>query len=1338
MTSNNDGQQSFEVRIDTDGMRRDAQDIMAQFDNIGKSAVQAGQTIDESSITTGTSMKTLSEAIERISEGMKEWNFDTASDKMSALTAVMREQENVILQNRDKIQEWKEQAQEAFNSGDMEGFSNLTNQIIEAETEIKSLISETEDYAVALEAVKAATAEGGVGTMEPIRLYDSEADLIEVESLKERIASLNTEIRKIGAEGGDTSALQDELDGATAKLNEMESAAADTAARLGNDLAGRAAEAQQNLHELNQAIEKQQDYISELSDRVDEAKTAWEEISATEDANSNAVLQAKANYDQLNQSLINAQGTLSALQGAQVDAQTQWQSMSAEVESHDSIIVKMLGGYQNYTQILGQLPGPLQSVIGGINGMTGAAKAFIATPLGAIIAAIVLALQALKTWFDSTVEGQLAFAEVSGYVSGILGQLKEIVISVGQAIYKAFTDPKKALSDFWQALKQNVVNRVKAVGQMFGSLGKIISAVFDMDADGIKSGLKNLANDFLQLNTGVENVTDKIGEWADKTHEAAKATAEISRQTKELDIEVSEWGKRNQELEKLKAQAQAKMYDTSASAAQRKQALEDYKAALQEQTDTEKAFAQRRIDLQKRSMDLTSNTIEDENKLRELETQYLAVETRQEQALASLQRRANSINRSGNTAANKADKADANSMAAEMALSNYDKQIIKQQREIGFEMEQARIDGMQEGFEKTLAQNELNYKKLKADNDDKAEKMVADYREKLMAEYTMENPNATQSEKIKYKLKLEAEITTENLPKEVKEMLNQYDEMATQAYNRANKEVLDQMLKDVLTYEQQREKIIKEYAEREELLYDHDERGNRNGLRKGVTQGNVEELQRQQQEALQQVDQQFAAREETYKIWCNQIANLSLEQLNQVLEQAKKNLEELEQSGTADSKQIATARAKVDTAQKAVNKAAAKEDATAPGARTLKQWQNLYEVLNNVEGEFRAMGSAFDGAVGEIISKSGQVAASAMQMVNGIMQLTQFSITATKMAAEGASASIIALEKASVILTIISAAIQLATMVASLFGNSDKKYEKKIEKLQEQIDALQESYDRLGKAVDKAYSKDAAKLIQQQQTMLKQQQALIRQQIVEEQKKKKSDDDRIKEWQKELREIDDRLKELEEDAKNAIFGEDIQSAIENFADAYESMFDDGINKAKASKDIVKSMIKNMIVEAMKMDISAPMEKLRQMMMQFWADGYISQWEQEQLNKYAEGIMGDLEQKYGWADSYFKESTSQNSSKGGFTAMSQDTAEELNGRFTALQMSNETIKMATIDIQADVKGILTRIALVSANMEEVRGIALIAIDYLESISKHTSHLPQMNERLRKIEDYTSRI
>lgn len=319
------------------------------------------------------------------------------------------------------------------------------------------------------------------------------------------------------------------------------------------------------------------------------------------------------------------------------------------------------------------------------------------------------------------------------------------------------------------------------------------------------------------------------------------------------------------------------------------------------------------------------------------------------------------------------------------------------------------------------------------------------------------------------------------------------------------------------------------------------------------------------------------------------------------------------------------------------------------------------------------------------------------------------------------------------------AAIGLVSSLGSAIAKlHDAKHEKKIQELQDQVEVLEQSYEQLDRAIDKAYSGKAKELIEQQNVLLRQKQTLIRQQIAEEEAKKKTDDSKIKEWKKQLQEIEDQIADNKEKAIDAIFGEDIQSAIDRFAEAYESMFDGGTTRARASKDLVKQMIKNMITEAMKADISEPMNRLREMLMGFWSDEKITDWEQNQLNNYVDNILAEQERKWGWADGIFKESTSQSSSKGGFTTMSQDSADELNGRFTALQMAGEAIKTTTADINELLKAAAARSAVTASAVDEIRGLTLLAVDHLEAIRKHTANLQEMNERLGKIEKYTSRI
>lgn len=315
----------------------------------------------------------------------------------------------------------------------------------------------------------------------------------------------------------------------------------------------------------------------------------------------------------------------------------------------------------------------------------------------------------------------------------------------------------------------------------------------------------------------------------------------------------------------------------------------------------------------------------------------------------------------------------------------------------------------------------------------------------------------------------------------------------------------------------------------------------------------------------------------------------------------------------------------------------------------------------------------------------------------------------------------------------------LATSIAKLH---DKKHEKNIQKLQTQIEALEKDYEKLGKSVEDAYSKDASRMIEQQNTLLAQQKVLIQQQIQEEKDKKDTDWDRIKEWEQQIEDIDALITDNKEKAVDAIFGEDLKSAIENFSSAYAEAWANGGNKAQAAKDVVKKMMQQMVTESIKAAIqsSSKMEQIRQKLQEFYADNVLSGWEQDYIYKMAEDLQKELDSQFGWADSLMNggDTADQSSTKKGFEAMNQETASELNGRFTAVQLNTEQTKVATLDIGVDVKVIRGHIQANKTVMEEIRNASVLALGHLEDISRNTYELFEMNERLERIEKNTRNL
>ena len=316
------------------------------------------------------------------------------------------------------------------------------------------------------------------------------------------------------------------------------------------------------------------------------------------------------------------------------------------------------------------------------------------------------------------------------------------------------------------------------------------------------------------------------------------------------------------------------------------------------------------------------------------------------------------------------------------------------------------------------------------------------------------------------------------------------------------------------------------------------------------------------------------------------------------------------------------------------------------------------------------------------------------------------------------------------------AAIGLVSSLASSIAKiHDAKNEKRIQKLQDQVDTLDRSYEKLGKSIEAAYGKSASSLIEDQNKLLEQQKVLIQNQIKEEQDKKNTDSDRIKEWENQIDEINNLISDNKEKAIDVIFGEDLKSAIDNFAEAYADAWASGENRAKSAKDVVKQMMQQMVTESIKAAIksSNKMEEIRTKLQQFYADNVLSQWEQDYINNMAEQLQQEIDAQFGWADSLMGESstTEQKSTAEGFETMSQDTATELNGRFTALQLSGEEIKNQMISAVISLNSLLSVSTNSNSILNNILNQHVITNSYLEDIAKYTKLLIDIKSDIAQV-------
>lgn len=316
------------------------------------------------------------------------------------------------------------------------------------------------------------------------------------------------------------------------------------------------------------------------------------------------------------------------------------------------------------------------------------------------------------------------------------------------------------------------------------------------------------------------------------------------------------------------------------------------------------------------------------------------------------------------------------------------------------------------------------------------------------------------------------------------------------------------------------------------------------------------------------------------------------------------------------------------------------------------------------------------------------------------------------------------------------AAIGVVTSLAGAIAKiHDKKNEKRIQRLQDQIDTLDKSYEKLDKSIQKAYSNDASRLIDQQNKLLEQQKVLIQQQIREEQDKKNTDKDRIKEWQSQIDEINEAIADNKEKAKDAIFGEDLKSAIDNFANAQAEAWASGEDRAESAKDTVKKMMRQMVTESIKAATvsSGAMEKIRDKLKEFYADNVLSGWEQDYIYNMAEELQKEIDRQFGWADSLMKdkveepekeEDISENTLKGAYAKASQESIDLLAGQTGAVRILLEDIRGSMQPIREQMKLIYD---MQSRGWEDVKAIRELS----DKVEKNTDRIAENTREIKEV-------
>lgn len=538
----------------------------------------------------------------------------------------------------------------------------------------------------------------------------------------------------------------------------------------------------------------------------------------------------------------------------------------------------------------------------------------------------------------------------------------------------------------------------------------------------------------------------------------------------------------------------------------------------------------------------------------------------------------------------------------------------------------------------------------------------------------------------------------------------------------ADKEIQEKILTNYRSYEEQKKAIQDEYA----MLRSQ-----------AISQNNEEilaKLNDGENEALSALNASFLMQSESWKNLFSDLDALTVEQIDKLVKDIQ------EKMNTADLKlnpaDLSAVLDKLDEAKKKildVNPFKAlgnsltqvfkkQQDGSKKTSKQIKtDWSNLADAT---EGCFNFVNDAIDSCdvLGDLLGETGK---STIAMIQGVAT-----------AGIAMSAAIATAEKGSVILAAISIALQAIQWIAGLFNNDDE-LEERIQNIQMEVDSLSNSFDRLQHSYDQTFwvysdeeraahqqrlqgiedeiaaleqqkivalqswnfvkyaqltkqikelknalekeqnSGDMFEIYELQKQNLREQQELIKQQIQAEKDKKDTDNNKIAEWEEAIKDIDTQIEDLERNMIETLAGTDVQSAIDDFADALVDAYCQGEDAAKALGEVTKETLKNAVVEALKRQFLAKAINDAVLYLgEAMQDNVLSDYEkkrfEEMVKEGADKFNMALEGVGDWIKDQTDEEEESDPLTGAVTSMSEETGGVIAGRLNAfvINQSNQ--------------------------------------------------------------------
>lgn len=640
---------------------------------------------------------------------------------------------------------------------------------------------------------------------------------------------------------------------------------------------------------------------------------------------------------------------------------------------------------------------------------------------------------------------------------------------------------------------------------------------------------------------------------------------------------------------------------------------------------------------------------------------------------------------------------------------------------------QAEIDAMEDGTEKKLRQIKLDYEKRLL--------TIEQNEAKLQAQADADKKNGTGTGEI-------SENDLLGLDNEEAEAYNEYIKKA--------QEIHQSVLNETQSYWDRRAAIIKKGQANIANIQALENEGL---IDSKSAERRTFEVQRSTDESVANLDIAQAQQDPAFKAWQDTLGTMALKAMKDALAKSEEVLKSLEGDTGVDDDELVKVRAQVATLKNEVATKEANPEEEKNIEAKKKAYQKLARQIRAVVGNLGDLEEAIAGSKSKAMQACEALMDFGIQMMDTIFSVAQGTMQAEQQVSQETAEAIKGVEKASVILAIIGAVIQAVTKMVQIFSD-DSAEQARLQALSEYYSALADTIgtviERQEEMMENATGDQVTTVKEKTEALYKTQEQAYRNQAktrteqtdsgnkhsvgYHDNKKVRANQDRLQEitgqtlqYASQLADLDAAtLKRIQEEMPDfwASLDETYRQSLENIIktdealdelndkakeqrlgfsfDDFESSFTDCLTDLDSDADafnedfednLRKSIINGLVFTSeMKAKLKSLYDKINDIM----ADETLSE---EEKMKMVDETKAEAQELYDTAKAKAESlyeiagldgSSATEAETAGFSGMSQETAEELNGRFTAIQGHTYLINQSVAAIATNNKTITARI------------------------------------------------